>query len=156
MNELRRKTSDPQLARRAKVLVKRWRDLVIPTNASPGHTGNFSIITVQSKNWGNRGSCGWGPLACALYPDIHFNDVILSYLWNVLKLGQSRCKCSTKYSLWCQKLWNMLTRMHYKNLVRRCKCVNQSITKFGNAVLTYFGDGFAVALVINVLFTIIK
>ncbi|XP_063897802.1 uncharacterized protein LOC110372627 isoform X2 [Helicoverpa armigera] len=40
VNELRRKTSDPSLARRAKVLVKRWRDLVIPTVASPGHTGS--------------------------------------------------------------------------------------------------------------------
>ncbi|KAJ8705207.1 hypothetical protein PYW07_011034 [Mythimna separata] len=39
VNELRRKTTDPSLARRAKVLVKRWRDLVIPTVASPGHTG---------------------------------------------------------------------------------------------------------------------
>ncbi|CAH1643856.1 unnamed protein product [Spodoptera littoralis] len=38
VNELRRKTTDPSLARRAKVLVKRWRDLVIPTVASPGHT----------------------------------------------------------------------------------------------------------------------
>ncbi|KAJ8707348.1 hypothetical protein PYW08_010600 [Mythimna loreyi] len=40
VNELRRKTTDPTLARRAKVLVKRWRDLVIPTVASPGHTGS--------------------------------------------------------------------------------------------------------------------
>ncbi|XP_049881780.1 uncharacterized protein LOC126377846 isoform X2 [Pectinophora gossypiella] len=40
VNELRRKTSDPTLARRAKVLVKRWRDLVIPTRASPAHTGS--------------------------------------------------------------------------------------------------------------------
>lgn len=40
VNELRRKTTDPSLARRAKVLVKRWRDLVIPTVASPGHTGS--------------------------------------------------------------------------------------------------------------------
>ncbi|RVE48349.1 hypothetical protein evm_007009 [Chilo suppressalis] len=40
VNELRRKTSDPTLARRAKVLVKRWRDLVIPSVASPGNTGS--------------------------------------------------------------------------------------------------------------------
>ncbi|XP_072946108.1 uncharacterized protein [Epargyreus clarus] len=40
VNELRRKTTDPTLARRAKVLVKRWRDLVIPSVASPGHTGS--------------------------------------------------------------------------------------------------------------------
>ncbi|XP_037295343.1 WAS/WASL-interacting protein family member 1 isoform X2 [Manduca sexta] len=40
VNELRRKTSEPTLARRAKVLVKRWRDLVIPTVASPNQTGS--------------------------------------------------------------------------------------------------------------------
>lgn len=40
VNELRRKTTEPTLARRAKVLVKRWRDLVIPNVASPGHTGS--------------------------------------------------------------------------------------------------------------------
>ncbi|XP_063370158.1 uncharacterized protein LOC134658405 [Cydia amplana] len=40
VNELRRKTSEPTLARRAKVLVKRWRDLVIPTAASPHHAGS--------------------------------------------------------------------------------------------------------------------
>ncbi|CAH4032775.1 unnamed protein product [Pieris brassicae] len=40
VNELRRKTSDPTLARRAKVLVKRWRDLVIPAVASPAHAGS--------------------------------------------------------------------------------------------------------------------
>ncbi|XP_039760921.1 pollen-specific leucine-rich repeat extensin-like protein 1 isoform X2 [Pararge aegeria] len=40
VNELRRKTADPTLARRAKVLVKRWRDLVIPVVASPAHTGS--------------------------------------------------------------------------------------------------------------------
>ncbi|CAH0731490.1 unnamed protein product, partial [Brenthis ino] len=40
VNELRRKTTDPTLARRAKVLVKRWRDLVIPAVASPAHTGS--------------------------------------------------------------------------------------------------------------------
>ncbi|KAG7297084.1 hypothetical protein JYU34_020025 [Plutella xylostella] len=38
VNELRRKTSDPTLARRAKVLVKRWRDLVIPAVNSPKQT----------------------------------------------------------------------------------------------------------------------
>ncbi|XP_041983541.1 vegetative cell wall protein gp1-like isoform X3 [Aricia agestis] len=37
VNELRRKTTDPTLARRAKVLVKRWRDLVMPAVASPAH-----------------------------------------------------------------------------------------------------------------------
>ncbi|KAJ2939435.1 hypothetical protein O0L34_g10867 [Tuta absoluta] len=40
VNELRRKTTDPSLARRAKVLVKRWRDLVIPSRSSPGHTSS--------------------------------------------------------------------------------------------------------------------
>ncbi|KAJ0171042.1 hypothetical protein K1T71_013241 [Dendrolimus kikuchii] len=40
VNELRRKTTDLTLARRAKVLVKRWRDLVIPNVASPAHTGS--------------------------------------------------------------------------------------------------------------------
>ncbi|KAI5639019.1 TFIIS helical bundle-like domain-containing protein [Phthorimaea operculella] len=40
VNELRRKTTDPTLARRAKVLVKRWRDLVIPSRSSPGHTSS--------------------------------------------------------------------------------------------------------------------
>ncbi|XP_052745255.1 serine/arginine repetitive matrix protein 1 isoform X2 [Bicyclus anynana] len=40
VNELRRKTTDPTLARRAKVLVKRWRDLVIPAVASPAHSGS--------------------------------------------------------------------------------------------------------------------
>ncbi|XP_061724864.1 proteoglycan 4-like isoform X1 [Cydia pomonella] len=40
VNELRRKTSEPTLARRAKVLVKRWRDLVIPATASPHHAGS--------------------------------------------------------------------------------------------------------------------
>ncbi|OWR53132.1 Mediator of RNA polymerase 2 transcription subunit 26 [Danaus plexippus plexippus] len=40
VNELRRKTSEPTLARRAKVLVKRWRDLVIPSTHSPAHTGS--------------------------------------------------------------------------------------------------------------------
>ncbi|XP_028177632.1 mediator of RNA polymerase II transcription subunit 26-like isoform X2 [Ostrinia furnacalis] len=53
VNELRRKTTDPTLARRAKVLVKRWRDLVIPTVASPGHTGsNRSSAERQMRRLG--------------------------------------------------------------------------------------------------------
>lgn len=54
VNELRRKTSDPTLARRAKVLVKRWRDLVIPV-ASPGHTGsNRSSAERQIRRLGGN------------------------------------------------------------------------------------------------------
>ncbi|XP_050671846.1 uncharacterized protein LOC126970142 isoform X2 [Leptidea sinapis] len=49
VNELRRKTSDPTLARRAKVLVKRWRDLVIPTVTSPGHGLNRSSAERQMR-----------------------------------------------------------------------------------------------------------
>lgn len=33
VNELRRRTGDAALARRTKLLVKRWRDLVIPEKA---------------------------------------------------------------------------------------------------------------------------
>ncbi|CAK1546636.1 unnamed protein product [Leptosia nina] len=53
VNELRRKTADPTLARRAKVLVKRWRDLVIPAVASPAHTGsNRSSAERQTRRPG--------------------------------------------------------------------------------------------------------
>ncbi|CAG4985247.1 unnamed protein product [Colias eurytheme] len=53
VNELRRKTADPTLARRAKVLVKRWRDLVIPNVASPAHTGsNRSSAERQTRRAG--------------------------------------------------------------------------------------------------------
>ncbi|XP_038219341.1 mediator of RNA polymerase II transcription subunit 26-like [Zerene cesonia] len=53
VNELRRKTTDPTLARRAKVLVKRWRDLVIPNVASPAHTGsNRSSAERQTRRAG--------------------------------------------------------------------------------------------------------
>ncbi|XP_013148750.1 PREDICTED: mediator of RNA polymerase II transcription subunit 26-like [Papilio polytes] len=53
VNELRRKTTDQTLARRAKVLVKRWRDLVIPTVASPAHTGsNRSSAERQMRRLG--------------------------------------------------------------------------------------------------------
>ena len=48
VNELRRKTTDPTLARRAKVLVKRWRDLVIPAVASPAHTGTLYIFLLSA------------------------------------------------------------------------------------------------------------
>uniref|UniRef100_A0A2A4JA35 Mediator of RNA polymerase II transcription subunit 26 n=1 Tax=Heliothis virescens TaxID=7102 RepID=A0A2A4JA35_HELVI len=58
VNELRRKTSDPSLARRAKVLVKRWRDLVIPTVASPGHTGSNRSSAERQV----RGRLGGTPL----------------------------------------------------------------------------------------------
>ncbi|KAI8425799.1 hypothetical protein MSG28_011578 [Choristoneura fumiferana] len=53
VNELRRKTSEPTLARRAKVLVKRWRDLVIPSAASPQNTGsNRSSAERQTRRLG--------------------------------------------------------------------------------------------------------
>ncbi|XP_013174656.1 PREDICTED: WAS/WASL-interacting protein family member 3-like [Papilio xuthus] len=53
VNELRRKTTDQTLARRAKVLVKRWRDLVIPAVASPAHTGsNRSSAERQMRRLG--------------------------------------------------------------------------------------------------------
>ncbi|XP_045539643.1 translation initiation factor IF-2-like [Papilio machaon] len=53
VNELRRKTTDQTLARRAKVLVKRWRDLVIPAVSSPAHTGsNRSSAERQMRRLG--------------------------------------------------------------------------------------------------------